>query len=178
VYSVQSEPTLFKELILRSMCWGLMGAILGWRLSAVVPNLGISRGVVGGGFGGGVGGIGFLITCSFFQETFGRMVGLGILGAALGLAITVAEVLFRQVSLEIRWAPNETTSVTLGTKPVYIGGGDDHAYVAGLPQHAASVVLEQGKIQYIDSATGKRTDLKDGSKIKIGKIDLVVRAKQ
>jgi hypothetical protein len=51
-------------------------------------------------------------------------------------------------------------------------------YVAGLPHHAAAVVHEQGKIQYIETATGRRTDLKDGSRIKIGQIEIVVVAKR
>ena len=178
VYSVQSDPSAFKDLVLRPLCWGLMGAILGWRLSVVVPNLGTRRGVAAGGIGGVVGGIGFLIVCSILPEAFGRMVGFGILGAILGLAIVTVEALFRDASLEIIWAPKETTSITLGPKPIYIGGGDDHVHVAGLPQHAAGVVHEQGKIQYIDFSTSKRTDLKDGSRIKVGRIEVVVHAKK
>jgi hypothetical protein len=163
VYSVQSDPSAFKDLVLRPLCWGLMGAILGWRLSVVVPNLGTRRGVAAGGIGGVVGGIGFLIVCSILPE---------------GLAIVTVEALFRDASLEIIWAPKETTSITLGPKPIYIGGGDDHVHVAGLPQHAAGVVHEQGKIQYIDFSTSKRTDLKDGSRIKVGRIEVVVHAKK
>jgi hypothetical protein len=68
------------------------------------------------------------------------------------------------------------TSVSLGPQPVYIGGGDDHIYVSGLPQHAAKVTLEQGKIEYWDVPTGKKTVLKSGSRIKIGKIEIQVRA--
>jgi hypothetical protein len=69
-------------------------------------------------------------------------------------------------------------SITLCPSPIYIGGGDDHVYVAGLPHHAAAVAHEQGKIQYIETATGRRTDLKDGSRIKIGQIEIVVVAKR
>ena len=152
VYSVQPAPSLFKHVILRLFCWGLMGAILGWRLAAVVPNLGMTRGVTAGALGGAVGGIGFLVAGSVIPQAFGRMFGLGILGATLGLAIVWAEAFFREASIEITWAPKETTSVTLGPHPVYIGGGDDHVYVAGLPEHAAELVHENGKIQYIESA--------------------------
>jgi hypothetical protein len=125
-----------------------------------------------------VGGIGFLIVGAYLPEVFGRMLGVGILGAMLGLSIVVVEAMFREASLDIIWAPKEQTSITLGPNPVYIGGGDDHVHVAGLPQHAAGVILEQGKIQYVDSSTGKRTDLKDGSRIKIGKIEIVIHAKR
>jgi hypothetical protein len=178
VYSMQTTPSFFKFVIFRSVCWGIMGALLGWRLSAVVPNLGTLRGVVAGAIGGAVGGLAFVGTTAVIPETLGRVLGVGILGAALGLAIVAVETLFREASLEILWAPNETTSVTLGPKPVYIGGGDDHVHVAGLPEHAAGVVYEEGKVQYIDARTGRRTDLRQGSKIQIGKIEAVVHAKR
>jgi hypothetical protein len=177
VFSFAGEPNFFNQVILRSFCWAIMGGLLGWRLSAVVPNLGFSRGVIAGSIGGFVGGIGFIISAAIFTEVLGRMVGIGVLGASLGFAIVAFEELFRAARLDVIWAPNEVTSVTLGEKPVYIGGGDDHIFINGLPQHALGVVLENGKIQCIDSATGKRSDLKDGSRIQIGKVEVVVKTK-
>jgi hypothetical protein len=98
------------------------------------------------------------------------------MGAALGLALVVAELLFRKAVLEVIWAPKEVTSVTLGAQPVYIGGGDDHIHVSGLAQHAAAVTFDQGKIEYCDGATGQKTALKSGSRIKIGTVEILVRA--
>ena len=175
VYSFQGEPTFFNQVIFRSFCWGIMGALLGLRLSSVVPNLGLNRGVIAGAVGGFIGGIGFVITSEVFAELFGRLLGIGLLGAALGLAVVAIEEIFRAARLDVVWAPKEVTSVTLGQKPVFIGGGDDHIYVAGLPQHALGVVLEGGKIYCLDNSSGKRSDLKDGSRIQIGKIEVVVR---
>jgi hypothetical protein len=177
VYSAQPGLGLFKVFVLRSLCWGLLGAIFGWRLAGATPNLGVSRGVTAGAIGGILGGILFLIVSLLIQEVVGRMIGVGILGGAVGLAIVTAEALFREASLDVLWSPKERTSFTLGPSPIYIGGGDDHVYVAGLAHHAAAVVHEQGKIQYIESATGQRTDLKDGSRIKIGPLEIVVVAK-
>lgn len=177
VYSFQGEPNFLNQVVFRSFCWGIMGGLLGWRLSAVVPNLGSNRGIIAGAVGGFVGGIGFLITSAILPEVLGRMVGLGGLGAALGLAVVAIEEMFRTARLDVIWAPKEMTSVTLGPKPVYIGGGDDHIFIAGLPQHALGVILENGKIQCIDNATGKRSDLKEGSRIQIGKVEVVVRTK-
>ena len=85
---------------------------------------------------------------------------------------------FGAPSLEITCESGEQISVPLGAKPVYIGGGDDQIRIPGLQEHAAGVILEDGKIQHIDPESGNRTDLKDGSKIQIGKIEIVVRAKQ
>lgn len=175
VYSFQGEPNFFNQVIFRAACWGIMGALLGWRLSIVVPNLGLNRGVIAGAIGGFIGGICFLITSAIFVAMIGRMVGLGLLGAALGLAVVAIEEIFRTARLDVIWSPKEVTSITLGPKPVFIGGGDDHVFVAGLPHHALSVALEGGKIQCLDNSSGKRSDLKDGSRIKIGKVEVVVR---
>lgn len=177
VYSFQGEPNFFNQVIFRSFCWAIMGGLLGWRLSAVVPNLGSSRGIIAGAIGGFVGGIGFLASSMIFAEVLGRMVGFGVLGAALGLAVVAIEEMFRAARLDVIWAPKEITSVTLGAKPVFIGGGDDHIFIDGLPQHALGVILENGKIQCIDNATGNRSDLKEGSRIQIGKVEVVVRTK-
>ena len=178
VYSIQMESGVARELIFKPACWGLMGGCLGWRLSSAIPNLGLGRGVVGGGIGGFFGGLAFIFTAAFLPEMLGRMVGVGLLGASLGLAIITIEALFREAFLEIIWAPKEVTYVTLGSTPVFIGGGDDHVRVVGLPQNAASVVLNQGKIQYTDKVTGKRVELKDGNKLQIGNITIVIKAKR
>ncbi len=178
VYSVQVDSDALRELVFKPLCWGLMGVLLGWKFSTAIPNLGLRRGVAGGGIGGVTGGVGFVVAGAFVPELLGRMLGVGILGLALGLAIVTVEALFREAALEVIWAPNETTSVTLGPKPVTIGGGDDHVYVASLPPTAAKVVLDQGKIHYIDTATNQRTELRDGSQLKIGKITIAVRARK
>lgn len=177
VYSYSDHSNFFGGVVGRSLCWGLMGAILGWRLSAVIPNLGSGRGVLAGALGGFFGGVSFLLICLLLPELLGRVTGLGILGAALGLAVVAIEEAFRSASLEIIWAPKEITSVTLGSSPVYLGGGDDHIYVKGLPQHALSVVLKNGQIQCANHTSGSHNFLKDGSRIKVGKIEVVVRAK-
>jgi len=176
LYGTQFLSPEVQNFLLRPLCWGLMGAILGWRLASTIPNHGAIRASIAGGIGGTLGGVAFLIAGEFLPWTFGRMAGIGALGAALGLAIVVVDSLFREATLEIIWGPKEITTVALGSVPVTIGGGDDHIHVAGLAQNAAGVVIEQGKIQYVDTVSGQRTDLRDGSKIKIGPIEVVVHA--
>ncbi len=178
VYSIQMESSIARELIFKPACWSLMGGLLGWRLSTAIPNLGLRRGVAAGTLGGFLGGLAFIFAGLFLSAALGRMIGIGLLGAALGLAIVVIEALFREAYLEVIWGPKEVTYVTLGTIPVFIGGGDDHVRVMGLPQNAASVVLNQGKIHYADNAGGKRIELKDGSKLQIGSITIVIKAKR
>ena len=174
IYNAHFVSPAFTHFILRPICWGLMGGILGLRLASTIPNLLPSRAAIAGGIGGILGGVAFLIGSEIMTQTFGRMAGLGALGAALGLAIVVVDSLFREATLEIIWAPREITTVALGRVPVTIGGGDDHIFVAGLPQNAACVVIENGKVQYVDTKSARHTDLRDGSKIKIGSIEVVV----
>ena len=175
-FSVQIGPEWFQELVVRTLCWALMGALLGALLSRPVPNLGLLRGLLAGALGGGIGGAGFLLVSLVLPAAIGRAVGIGILGLALGLAMIVVEKLFREASLEVIWAPNETTNFNLGAQAVTIGGGEDHIFVRGLPSHFASVAFSNGLIEYVETATGKRTPLKNGSRLEIGKLNLVIHA--
>jgi len=121
--------------------------------------LAATRGTIAGLVGGWVGGMGFLLVAGMIAESLGRMLGIGIMGCALGLAIVIAEALSREASLEVIWAPREITSLSLGPTPITIGGGDDHVYVSGLPPRAATIVLEHGGIYYTDTASGPSSEM-------------------
>jgi hypothetical protein len=124
-----------------------------------------------------VGGIAFILLCSVLPELLGRLLGVGLLGAALGLTIVTVEQIFRTASMTVVWAPKETTTVTLGTTPVSIGGGDDHVVIRGLPRRAVVIGMEQGKIFCTELTSGKKTQLKDKSTIDVGKVQIVITAK-
>jgi hypothetical protein len=175
VYFVKSGEDFLQDVIFRALCWALMGAVIGWRLSSSIPNLGAKRGLLAGGIGGFLGGLGFVTACQFLPELLARSVGIGFLGLALGLAVVAVEALTREASLEVIWGPKEITSVGLGAKPVYVGGGDDHVYVAGIPEHALSIQLASGKVICTEKSSGKQSHLKDGSRIKMGREELVVK---
>ena len=175
-FSVQVGSAAFHAIVVRTVCWAMMGALLGALLSRPVPNLGLVRGLIAGASGGGLGGVGFLLVGAVLPDAIGRLVGIGTLGLALGLAMIVVEKLFREASLEVIWAPNETTNFNLGAQAVTIGGGEDHIFVRGLPSHFASVAFSNGLIEYVETATGKRTPLKNGSRLEIGKLNLVIHA--
>jgi uncharacterized membrane protein YeaQ/YmgE (transglycosylase-associated protein family) len=178
IYQQKIGSPEFRNHFLRTFCWGLAGSLIGALLSRTVPNLGLKRGSAAGFIGGAVGAVGFLVVSSALSPTLGRLVGMSALGIALGLAMYVVEQLFREASLEVVWAPNETTRVSLGAQPVTIGGGEDHIFVRGLPEHVAAIVFENGQIEHIETANGKRTPLKDGSCLPIGPIQVVVHAAQ
>ncbi len=174
VYSIDIGSGLLKHVLIRSLCWGIMGAILGWRLSTRVPNLGSLRGTLAGLAGGILGGLGFVLFVSTLPEFLGRMVGVGILGAALGLAIITVEQLFRTATLNVLWGPRETTTLSLGSTPVTIGGGDDHVWLQGLPPKAFLVWTEQGRVLCKDQQTGRQNALKDGSIFTVARVQFQI----
>ena len=135
-FTVQIGSDNFQNYVVRTFCWALMGALLGALLSRPVPNLGWLRGLAAGFVGGGLGGVGFIFVGHIIADALGRLVGLGTLSLALGLAMLVVEKLFREASLEVIWAPQETTQFNLGAQPVTIGGGEDQSSCAAC--HRAS----------------------------------------
>jgi len=174
-----AEPSFFKFYGLRIAAWALAGLLLGAILSRRVPNLGLARAAAAGAIGGAVGCVGALITWEvlpYEAEFVGRIIGYGLLGLALGLAMHIVENLVREASVEVEWAPNETTQVSLGPTPVTVGGGEDHIFIRGLPHHVSSIVLNNGQIEHIETTNGNRTPLQDGSRLRIGGIYMVVHA--
>jgi uncharacterized membrane protein YeaQ/YmgE (transglycosylase-associated protein family) len=177
VFLIHIGSPEFQNYALRSFCWGLAGAIIGGLLSRTVPNLGLKRGSAAGFIGGCVGGILFVLVSNEVPETWGRIVGVGSLGLALGLAMYLVENLFREASLEVIWAYNETTTVSLGAQPISVGGSrEDQIFVRGLPPRASTIILHNGQIEHFDYANGTRTPLTDGSQLSIGPVHLVVHA--
>lgn len=182
----------FTERLLQVFCWGIMGALLGIFLSKAMPNFGPIKGCAGGFAGGFVGGGCFLAAGTLLQyllpntgtdlanrlsALFAQIIGMGILGAALGLIMVIVESLFREASLEVVWGPNESTYHNLGAEPIHIGGGkNDQIYVRGLGERHSHVVLTGGAIEYVDAESQKRTALKNGSTLQIGPLNLVVHA--
>ena len=87
------------------------------------------------------------------------------------------ETLFSEASVEVEWAPYETTKVGLGARPVTIGGGgEEDIFKKGLRPHISSLVLKNDQIEHVETATGKRTPLQDGSRLRIGGLNMVIHA--
>jgi len=173
--TIPVDPTV-KEFLLKPACWGIAGLILGLRIATSIPNLGASRAALGGAIGGTLGGYLFLLA-GFIAAGLGRTLGIGLTGMGIGLAIVTAEAVLREAYLEVIWGPGETMKVTLGPKPISIGGGDDHVYHPDLRPSTAAVALEDGKIRFTDKTTNAQHDLRDGSQLKIGRLAIVIHAK-
>lgn len=176
--SIDFESEGTQELT-KAACWGVAGGTVGVLLCRVVPNMSWLRGGIGGFLGGGVGGglfVGSYALLGEIPEFLGHAIGIGVLGAAMGLSLGLADRLYRKAWLEILWAPKETTTVALGLQPVRIGGGDDHVYVHGLTPGAMNIVMEGGDIVLTRSSKSGQDILKDGSLISVGSVQVKVHA--
>jgi uncharacterized protein involved in tellurium resistance len=121
--------------------------------------------------------MGFLLTSMFLPGSAGRIVGIALLGLSLGLAMYFVEKMFREACVEVEWAPNETSRVGLGAQPVVIGGGgEEHIFKRGLPPYVSSLIFKDGLIEHVETANGNRTPLLDGSRLRIGGLNMVVHA--
>jgi len=170
-----SLSEFWSHFLFQAACWGVAGLILGWILARSIPNLGSARALIAGALGGFIGGAGFLLVGSVFVDTIGRMIGVGILGAALGLCLVIVEEMSRVAYVEVHWTPDEVSLFTLGSTPIFIGAGDSTIMVPTVPPHAMSLVIEGGEIIGIDHTKGKKKQLVDGNHIQIGKIDMIIR---
>ena len=121
IYSVYTFGSPLLQLAFQASCWSIMGALLGWGFARFMPNMRKNKACIGGGIGGFIGGLIFVVVTIFVPEVIGHIIGFAIMGASLGLSLVVAEALFRRAAIEIVWAPNEITTVTLGKDPVYLG---------------------------------------------------------
>jgi len=174
-FALGISPGSGLAFIYQCLTWGLMGGMVGGILASTVPNLQQWRGVCSGGVGGSIGCAGFLALGSILPEVLGRLFGVGVMGLAIGLSIVVAEKLAREASLEVIWAPNEVTFSNLGEQPVLIGGGpEDHVFVRGFPAGYAGIAFSQGRVEYAETASGRRAPLNNGSRLEIGKLTLIV----
>lgn len=94
--------------VLRAICWGIAGGLLGLSLSVRIPNLTWRRGFSGGLVGGLMGGIVFIVfTFGVGDQTLGRLVGVFAIGFLIGLMILLADALFREAWLEVAYGHKE-----------------------------------------------------------------------
>lgn len=177
IYGLLKFPDEIIQHSFHACCWGIMGLILGWRLSISIPNMDKKLGLIAGAIGGIIGGIGFLLSSMVLPELPGRMLGIGILGAALGLCLVIVEERYRSAFLEVHWGPMEANEYTLGEIPVYIGGeGKNDIYVPKIPHHAVSIAMEKGIIKVVNTISGETKEMKEGSKIVMDNIEFIVHA--
>jgi hypothetical protein len=168
--------------ISNALCWGLAGAGIGFSVAFFIPNYPKPRAALAGTLGGVLGGIIYVAT---MQHTYiGQVIGIMILGAAIGFSISFIEEALREAWLAIIWAPNEVTTVSLGTKPVSFGSSREaDVYLPrrppappGLPVRAI-FYIENGRVFMDDRLGGARHEVRDGTQIDLDRVRVVVHTK-
>lgn len=159
--------------------WVLLGGLLGFGMSYVIPNLPRRNGQIAGALGGMASAIAFITAVPIFPDFLARLLGSAILGSAIGLMIAWAEKLAREACLIVHWSPKERTVINLGERPVLLGSSSEaELYLPkekGFPPIAALVTFREGKIEMQNKMTNTNHELKNGNKLQLG--DLLVEIK-
>lgn len=163
--------------VLRVMCWGIAGGLLGYTLSFRIPNLSRWHGCLGGMLGGAIGGSLFILFSMMAGDTLGRLFGVAAIGFFIGLMMMVAETLFREAWLEVSYGPGESRTVSLGREPVAVGSDPTACtvYVRNAASTAYRFTLHEGQILSEDVQTGRVERLQPGDKKAVGNVNVTVR---
>jgi hypothetical protein len=185
IFGVISQQNIATEIILifQALCWGLAGLGVGFGASIFVPNYPTKRALLAGFLGGAIGGAVFILLGVFdiFSESAARVIGIAILGAAIGLTISAVEEILREAWLTVILGKNETTSVSLGQRPVTLGSAseaDVHLPRSKFPPVTAILTIENAKVMMDNKLNNQKIALPNGSKINIGKITIVVNVRK
>jgi hypothetical protein len=169
------------EIISRILCWGIFGLGIGWSVSYFIPNFPKKRAILAGLIGGIVGGAVFRFSFEVLPETFGRIIGVAILGFFIGLVISYMEEVLREAWLTVVWAKNETTSVALGAKEIILGSSPKADIILpaskNYPKITAIIELKNNRVFIENKIDNKRTELRNGSRITMGAVEVIVNLK-
>jgi len=169
----------YMNVVGRLFGWALLGGILGYGMSFVIPNLPRSKSLRAGSIGGVMGAVVFLLALNVLPDSLARLCGAVILGAAIGLMIAIAEKMAREACLIVHWGPNERTVINLGDHPVILGSSPEaHLYLPkekGFPAIAALVTFEAGQIKMENKMSNSSHELKNGNKLDLGGLTVEVK---
>ena len=137
--------------------------------------------MIAGFLGGIFGGAAFRFSFGFIPEMFSRFIGVAIIGLFIGLMISIFEELLREAWLTIEYGNNERTYISLGEKPIVIGSSPKaDIYLPkekNYPPVTAIIKVEKSKVIIENKIDNKRTELRNGSKIGLGYIEIIVNTR-
>lgn len=169
------------EISSRIFCWGIFGMGSGWGISLFVPNYPRRSAMIAGFLGGAIGGFFFRFTYSLFPENVSRLIGVAVLGLFIGLMISYIEEIVREAWLTIAWSDKEKTVISLGSKPITLGSSSEaDVYLPkemNYPPVTAIIKLENSRITIENKINNQITELRNGSKLSLGSIEVVVNSK-
>jgi Ca-activated chloride channel family protein len=175
-----ASTTGFLLALVRFIGWVFMGGLLGAGLARVIPNLKITRGLMGGAIGGALGVLGFGLIGLLLAEMLGRWAGAGIVGFCIGAMIAWIDAWLREASLEIDYGKGETRSVSLGREPVTVGSvaGKCTVYIPAPTPTTLRMRLDQGQVLCEDVEQGKTAPFLPNETRQVGKATLKIRGMQ
>jgi hypothetical protein len=162
--------------LLRVICWGIAGSLLGLGLAQRIPNLGALRGMGGGGVGGVLGGCLFILFAYNLSGTAGRLAGCAAIGFWIGIMLVVAETLFNKAWLVISYDTGVNRTLTLGSEPITFGS-DENLSIICIPNVSPLAMrfqLEAGQIVCENVDSGAVSYLRSGDQKKIGNCTITV----
>lgn len=161
--------------MLKVVAWVIVGGMLGFAFSLIIPNLDRAKAVLGGLIGGVLAGI----VLTQMPGVVGRLLACLILGGAVGLSVAVVEALAREGYLRVIWGPGEFTTVNLGATPVTVGTGVESTVripkSSGFPATIATFTMRDGKAVMLHNMTGATHPLRDGNKLPLGTVTIEVK---
>ncbi|MDR2659850.1 MAG: hypothetical protein LBC27_07685 [Spirochaetaceae bacterium] len=180
IYNFTQHISPAIQVISRVICWGLLGWGLGWGVSFYVPNYPAKRAMLAGLAGGIIGGV----LCVTLETTAFSMLSELMLGFVIGLAISWVEEALREAWLTVIWGPKETTTISLGTKPVVFGStAEADVYLppgrgdVKPPPVRAVVSIENEQVVLEDRAANRRSVLQNNSEITLDRLRVIVNMK-
>ncbi len=156
----------------RYIGWAFSGGVAGYVVSGQVPNLKQSTAIWAGMIGGFIG-------CLLLSLDFGYTFGVAFTGAAIGLMVAMAEVMFRKSWLDIQIyseplsnginlsKPINQFTLTLGVDSIKIGSNKDMDIQLKNPSaehenHFASIYYDNGGAIFHNLIDGSKTTIQVG----------------
>jgi hypothetical protein len=157
--------------------WLLLGALVGWGVCFVIPNLNAVRAAIAGAAGALLGALFFQGASWLAGDVAGRLAGAALLGCAVGLMVALVEVTFRKAWLEVTFAPREVAAVNLGPEPVSLGSDRRSCTIParGAAPIAYRYWFRDGQVMCEDVAAGTAAAVPPGHQRVIGNVSVTVR---
>jgi hypothetical protein len=158
--------------------WCLLGAVMGFAATRIIPNFRIVPAVVGGIAAGAVASLADMTIHASVNETAGRLVGAGCLGLVFGMVTAIAEAATRRYFIEIdRGGGFQPAQVGLGARAVT--AGSDASSCDILVRDAVRPLtykywVDNQQIYLLDYSTNQPARVSVGDRRVLGPVALVI----
>ena len=176
-YLLSSDPAC--AALGRLVAWLILGCGLGLGLSAFVPNMSRSRAIAGGLLGGIIAAGCFMQVVPMAGVVTGRLLSAAILGLSCGLALVLAERVWRTAWLTVHWGKGAKSTILLGRDPIIVGHAR-HAHIQPpmraelVPEMARLVLLDEGVVRLDDRQLNQSQTLQSGETVNLGGLDIEI----